>query len=262
VIAGLIVALLLIGGFIGYTWARNDNNSGQPAGAAQTATQSALAAIASSTPVSTATPVPATPTPAEPTATSTPEEAKATSTANSRATRTPTPRSSSSRTTDIANLLPTEKDVPNGFVQTEDDTFTEAEVAAGFADPADATAKLDEWNWREGVSRSFEVPPSANPSNDQTTYLYVSIHRFARSSDAADAIGYFSDALAQARNLKEIKIDPIGDDVIALSGGDAGANEVGLYIRDGSRLIRVTAYSVTGEPLDDAIALAKTVLAK
>jgi hypothetical protein len=261
VISGVVVALLLIGGFIGYKWASGDDDPGQPAGAAQTATQSAALSAPAGTPNPTATVAPTTATaPAEPSVTPTPEEAEATSTRSSRATRTPTPRSSSS--TDIADMLPTEQDVPKGFVQTEDDTFTEQEVADGFTDPADAAAKLDEWSWRDGVSRSFEVPPDANPSNDQTTYLYVSIHRFARSSDAADAIGYFSDALAQARDLKEITIDPLGSEVIALSGGDAGSNEVGLYIRDGSRLIRVTAYSVTGEPLDDAIALAKKVLDK
>jgi hypothetical protein len=163
----------------------------------------------------------------------------------------------------IGEMLPTDNDVPDGFTQTENGKLTKDDVARSFSDPADAAAKLDDWQWKENVYRIYEIPADADHAVDDVTYLYVSIHRFASSDDASAALPFFAQGVESARKLHEVDInEQLGDEMIAAAGPDDGSNEVTLYIRNGNRLIRVTAFAESGDSTDEAVTLAKKVLGK
>jgi hypothetical protein len=271
-VAALAVGILLNAAAFIYTRAKDTNNgSGGSEQAAvvaeQTATRSVeLTAIAAHTPI--ATPVPTQTPPPPATATSVPDhtataaaapEAVAETPAAASNRRTPTPRARTSAK--IADMLPADGDVPQGFVLDDEGKYTVAEVAASFPDTADAQQRLEGWKWREGRFRAYKLPESAQ-TPDATNYLYVSIHQFGTADAASSALEYFADARAQAVQLRDIEATRLGDEMRAMSGRPTTANEVDLYIRQGSRLIRVAAFSQNGDPLASAEDLAKTILGK
>jgi hypothetical protein len=235
-------------------------------------TQTATAAAAASEPTATAT-VP------EPTATATEEPAQPTATVlETAATEEPEQAAAASDDDDnqsssgggggggqtpIGEMLPVQEDVPEGFEQTDDGKLSKADVAGSFSNADDAAAKLDEWQWKDNVYRIFELSADREHAPEDVTYLYVSIHRFGSAEAAGAALPYFAGEVQNARGLAPVETDQqLGDQMIAVAGGAAGTNEVGLYIRDGARVIRVTAFSEAGDALDDALALADKVLNK
>jgi len=159
----------------------------------------------------------------------------------------------------IEDLLPTVEDVPAGWVSTVDGDRPEAEVAGSFGDPDDAATKLEAWGWRQNLYITFE-DPNADLATDATNYLAVSIHRFRDAAAAAEALPYFADAVVAAQGLSAIEVDPVGDAVRALRGNPEGtANLVVVYAQDGPFLIRIGGSSPTGDPTDDALALARLI---
>jgi type II secretory pathway pseudopilin PulG len=232
-------------------------------------TQTATAVVAASQPTATATvPEPtATDEPAQPTATEKPAEP----------TKTPEQEAASDEGDNqassdgggggaqapIKEMLPTLEDIPDGFEQSDDGKLSKTDVAESFTNSDDAAQKLDEWEWKDNVYRIFELSADREHAPEDVTYLYVSIHRFGSAEAAGAALPYFAGEVQNARNLAPIDTDKqLGDQMIAVAGGAAGSNEVGLYIRDGARVIRVTAFSESGDALDDALALAEKVLNK
>ena len=233
--------------------------------AAAQGTQTATVAAAASEPTATAT-VP------EPTATAEQEQPTATA-----AEPTNTPEQAADASNDnasqdssgaggqspIGEMLPSQEDVPEGFEQTDDGKLSKAEVAGSFGNADDAAAKLDEWEWKDNRYRIFELSADREHAPEDVTYLYVSIHRFGSPEAAGAALPYFAGEVQNARGLAPVETDKqLGDQMIAVAGGAAGTNEIGLYIRDGARVIRVTAFSESGDSLDDALALAEKVLNK
>ncbi|MGI8477278.1 MAG: hypothetical protein ACR2OO_13035 [Thermomicrobiales bacterium] len=178
-------------------------------------------------------------------------------TAAGAANPTATKASSANRT---RALLPAASALPAGFVQTEKDKRTKDQVAGSFADPADATTKLDGWGWKENQYIAFEIPAAGNPVPTTTNVINVSVHRFSDKQGAAEALTYFADAVVQAQDLAETTIDPIGEQSRALKGAPDGSNLVVLYIRDGNYLIRIGGSSPQGDPTTDVVAVAKKVV--
>jgi hypothetical protein len=165
--------------------------------------------------------------------------------------------------TPIKEMLPGPADVPEGFEQSDDGKLTKEDVAASFSNADEAAQKLDEWEWKDNVYRMFDLAADRDPKPEDVTYLYVSIHRFGSAEAAAAALPYFAGEVQNVRGLAAVDTDKqLGDQMMAVAGGTTGSNEVGLYIRDGARLIRVTAFSEAGDSMDDALALAEKVLNK
>ena len=275
-VLGALLAVALLGSLaFAYDRRRDGDERERAALAAQTATRSAevnslatLSAMQTQAAVPTPTPPPASPTapPASPTAPTLPtvatgaQEATAPAAqARPRPTRTPTPRP---RATTIAAMLPVPDDVPPGMVQTVDDQRTAAAVAAAFGDlAADAEQRLNAWEWKGNVYRRFEVPADLAPDPGTTIFLEVSIHRFGSGDQASEALTYFTDDVA-ASGQADIEVEPLGDEVRALQGGDNGTDIVTLYTRRGPILIKVAGYAPAGDPTEDVVALAETILAK
>jgi hypothetical protein len=160
----------------------------------------------------------------------------------------------------LANLVPAEDEVPEGFILTEEAKFDEAEVAANFGDPDAALAQLEFWGWRGHLQRVFALSPDAVAATGVPTYLVVSVHRFDSSSAAHEALTYFADAVIAAQALEPIEVETLGDESIALIGTQDEANVVNLYIRTGPYLVRVVGGSPDGDPTEVVVELARVVL--
>ena len=151
--------------------------------------------------------------------------------------------------------------MPDGFSLFDGGSgeFTEEEVAAALGNEEESAALLDEWGWREGAVRQFNM--DGEPAAEDTSVLIGSVHRFGSSSAANEALTYFSDAVAGPQDLDDIEVDTIGDETRALSGQtDAGANQVILYIRNGPYLLRIAGTSAEGDPTDAVVALAEQLV--
>jgi hypothetical protein len=274
-VAALLIGVLAVAAIFAATRLREGDDNRNDAAANATATREAeineVAAALGTLTATVAAPAPTATVPA-PTATIVPPTATAVA-------NTPTPKGeqasgAASGTDDptatkkpsppkIGEMLPTDKDVPDGFTQTDNGKLAKEEVSASFSDPADAATKLDDWQWKENVYRIYEIPADADHAADDVTYLYVSVHRFGSSDDASAALPFFAQEIESARDLHEIDIDQqLGDEMVAAAGPKDGSNEVTLYIRQGNRLIRVTAFADSGDSTDEAVKLAKKVLAK
>ena len=161
----------------------------------------------------------------------------------------------------LESFLPSSRDVPDGFslVDAVSGEFTEAEVVENLGNEEESAALLDEWGWREGAVRQYNM--DGEPAAEDTSVLIGSAHRFSSSSAANEALTYFSDAVAGPQDLEDIEVDRIGDETRALSGQTAaGANQVILYIRTGPYLLRIAGASAEGDPTDAVIALAEQLV--
>jgi hypothetical protein len=148
------------------------------------------------------------------------------------------------------------------MVQTIDDKRTAAAVAAAFGDlAADAEQRLNAWEWKGNVYRRFEVPAELAPEPGTTIFLEVSIHRFGNSVLASEALAYFTEDVAASGQV-DIEVDPLGEEVRTLQGGDNGTDIVTLYTRRGPILIKVAGYAPAGAPTADVVALAEIILEK
>jgi hypothetical protein len=262
VLAGLLLVLVVGGVAFAVDKARDGNDQRGAANATRTAEAAALAA----TPVATATAKPAatvtteaagaaaapkaTDT-AEPTPELTPTD-EATPTARA-ATRTPTAKSSPLRAPD---LLPDASDLPKGFVQTADDHYSKDEMISQLG--ANGAQLVDEWKWRENAYRYFDIPASADPDPKEASSITVSVHRFATKSGAAAALNGLADIVAGI-GYDEVDVAKIGDGARALKTTDADGNLYVLYVRIGNFVIRFGGFSVSGDPSDVVIALAKKI---
>jgi hypothetical protein len=161
---------------------------------------------------------------------------------------------------DWSFVLPTENQVPSGLVIISDGDRTLADVVSGFDDPLTATKQFTEWGWRGNVIRAFHLPPGAEADPNAIDGIYISVHGFSTPEDAAEALDYAFATHAADPNLKEIRLDPLGEYSRALYGKQPYGNEVTLYVQQGTYLIRLSASSPTGDPRAEAIALLQTIL--
>jgi len=162
---------------------------------------------------------------------------------------------------DLADLLPTEDQVPPGLVRTEDVERTLEEVATNYDDPGGTEQQFAAWGWEGNVVRRFAAPDAPGLSPGSTTSVYISIHRFGSDAAAAEALAYSFGDQAAATNAQEVAIDSIGDEARALVVRTPGHNEITIYARTTGLLIRVSAGSETGDPTADAQTVVEAILA-
>lgn len=161
--------------------------------------------------------------------------------------------------TSPVNWLPEEADVPGGLELIEEGGRSAREIAAGFPNPREASSLLAAWGFQENVYRTF-AGSSGRATPNGTVYMEVSLHAFATSSGAAEAIPYYAAGRADVLGHAELSVSQVGEQTEAVGGRvDAGV-DVTVYARAGSLLVRVSALAMAGDPTPDALAVARAVV--
>lgn len=163
---------------------------------------------------------------------------------------------------DIAALLPTQDDVPQGLVPVAGQERTLEEVAQNYSDPAETARRFAEWGWEGNSVRSFGPPDGRALPPEATASVYVSIHRFGSPPAASDALDHSFEDQAATTGGGEVPVEPLGERARALRTATADGNEVTLYVQVREVVVRLTAVSPASDPTADAVAVAETILAK
>jgi hypothetical protein len=157
-------------------------------------------------------------------------------------------------------ILLTQEQVPAGLVMTDDRERSLDEVTAGFPLPAAARAQFKEWGWKGNHVRAFHTPQGAKADPAHIDGIYISVHEFGSADGAAKALDYSVTKHASGAKLEEIRVAPMGDRSVALSGTMPYGKEVTIYVQRSSLLIRLSASSPKGDPTAQAVALMQTML--
>ncbi|MDQ3870062.1 MAG: hypothetical protein M3301_00410, partial [Chloroflexota bacterium] len=162
----------------------------------------------------------------------------------------------------IADMLPTEDEVPADLVLIEEGHRTADDITSTFPDPDDAAAQFAAWGWEGNAFRVFGVPEGSIAPTGGTASIDVSIHRFANASVATEALFYLVNARETLGTFDDAPVAPLGELSVAIAGQVGDHNEASVYVQRRDVVIRVTATSPEGDPLADAQAVAQTVAAK
>lgn len=163
---------------------------------------------------------------------------------------------------DVLDLLPTEGDLPAGFVATgEPDRFSRADVAVNLGGDAEANEDLlRQWRFDQHWRQEFAIPPDqADPA--QTSVLFVSINLFRIENGAVEALDLFVES-SQAIGLEPVDGQSLGDSSVTMASSSAEGNTVVIYVQKGNVLMRMYGFSVEGDPTADVVAMTEAVLAK
>lgn len=161
---------------------------------------------------------------------------------------------------DLRNLLPDEGDVPAGLVVTAEMRRTLPEVAANYDDPAEAERRFAAWGWDGNVVREFAPPDGERLPQDATASVFVSVHGFGDATSAAEALDYSVANQAATTEGVEARVGLVGDRTRALVERGAGGTAATVYAQRGAVLVRVTGASPEGDPMADALAVARAVV--
>ncbi len=154
-------------------------------------------------------------------------------------------------------LLPPVTALDGDWTITDEGDRTKAQVAEAIGPNGDEL--LTSWRWRENFYRDLtRDDPASYP--DETTYINVSVHRFANADGASEALTALSDIVINVQGLQEIETPIIGDQARGLSGPGEGVNLYVLYVQDGKYLIRLGGSSATGDPADTVNGLAEEIV--
>ncbi len=162
---------------------------------------------------------------------------------------------------ELADMLLTEDEVPEGLVQAGEGALSIEEITDSYPDSADALRRFTEWGWQENAYRSFAPDGAIQPGG--VISLQVNLHRFRSEADAGAALPYLADARADVMGgLQEIPVPPIGDQVEARVGPVGDGQEASLFVLLDNVTARVSAVvSNGGDPLVIAQAAAEVVVA-
>lgn len=198
-----------------------------------------------------------------PTATTAPEPTQPaaasndTNSANGNSAAT-TPASETVSSGSATAFLPGAAALDGNWAITDEGTRDKAQVAEAIGVNGDEL--LTTWRWRENSYRDLtRIDPASYP--DETTYINVSVHRFANADGASAALTALSDIVVEVQGLQDIETPVIGDQARGLSGPGDGVNLYVLYVQDGKYLIRIGGSSATGDPAGTVNALAQSIVA-
>ena len=151
--------------------------------------------------------------------------------------------------------LPTSSDIGDGFEQTDNGTRTEEQVVASFGEGSDAAERLTEFGWLENAYRNFD---QSGGGEADTTNVTVSVHRFDTEAGARAAMPYFAEGsgLATVDDAAEL-----GEESITVQGALEGGNAYVIYIRQNEFVLRISGFSVAGDPAELTAVVAETMLA-
>lgn len=175
-------------------------------------------------------------------------------------TATPPAPASPIPATGIAQILPTEDQVPIGLEIIDDGERTLQDVTSGFSDPEEATEMFEEWGWQRNVIRAFHTPAGAETGPNEIDGIYISIHELGSPDAAAEALDYSADIHQASGELVEQGHEGLGDSSRVLFGEETYGNEITIYAQQGNVLIRLSANSPEGDPTEEAFDLMSLML--
>lgn len=182
------------------------------------------------------------------------------------AEETPTPaepdRDISAQTLPLLDFLPTQEQVPAGLVLADEAERSKQDVAAALGGTDEATQLLDDWGWSGNAFRDFVLPQDAEPGPSGTTFLNVSVHRFADAESAANALIFFSDQVVISQGLQDVEAPAIGESARLLMGAPDGVPLTILYVQDGPIMYRMGGSSANADsdPTADVLAVAQAII--
>lgn len=202
------------------------------------------------------------------------QSATATSTRTPTATRTPTPSPTPSPTprpaVNLLGSLPTVDDVPDSMrMQREEATLTVTQVAAEVAEPgrAEYLRLLDEWGYRGGSLREFQVPsPGMGEFLRDLLGLEVRALEFGSAEDALAAIDYQREFARERAgwDLNDADIEQLGDASFALTGtaeyDGTDVSVAAIFVQDGNRVYRFVGVGGLQDPFDETLKIVKRTL--
>lgn len=179
---------------------------------------------------------------------------------------TPTPaepdRDISAQTLPLLDFLPSQAQVPSGLVLADEAERSKQDVAAALGGTDEAYQLLDDWGWSGNAFRDFVLPQDAEPGPGGTTFLNVSVHRFADAESAANALTYFSDQVVIGQGLQDVEAPAIGESARLLVGAPDGVPLTIFYVQDGPILYRMggSSANVDSDPTADVLAVAQALI--
>jgi hypothetical protein len=171
-------------------------------------------------------------------------------------------RDISAQTLPLLDFLPAQEQVPAGLVLADEAERSKQDVAAALGGTDEATQLLDDWGWSGNAFRDFVLPQDAEPGPGGTTFLNVSVHRFADAESAANALIFFSDQVVISQGLEEVEAPVIGESVRLLKGAPDGVPLTILYVQEGPIMYRMggSSANVDSDPTADVLAVAQTII--
>jgi hypothetical protein len=167
----------------------------------------------------------------------------------------------SAQTRPLLDLLPTQSQVPEGMLLTNEAERSKADVVEQLGDTDEAAQHLDDWGWSGNAYRDFIADPdAANPG--ALSFLNVSVHRFADAESAANAMVFFSDQVIIGQGLEEVEAPAIGENARLLKGAPDGSPLTVLYVQQGPIMYRIggSAATVDGDPTPDVLSVASAII--
>ena len=171
-------------------------------------------------------------------------------------------RDISAQTRPLLAFLPNESQVPAGMKLADEAERSERPGRRSAGRHEEAAANLDAWGWSGNAYRDFVIPPDTAPQTGGATFLNISVHRFADSPSAAEAMIVFSDQVIFSQNLQEIEAPAIGDSARLLQGSPDGVPLTVLYAQQGPIMYRIGGSSNEngGDPTADVLAVAAEII--
>jgi hypothetical protein len=150
--------------------------------------------------------------------------------------------------------LPTTGDIGEGFRQSENGTRSEEDVVNSFGEGSDAAERLAEFGWLENAFRNFDRDDGGA---GDTTNVTVSVHRFKSEAGAKDAMPYF----AEGSGMATVEDGPeLGEESISVQAALEGGNAFVIYIRQNEFVLRISGFSVSGDPAEFTTEVADRIL--
>jgi hypothetical protein len=170
-------------------------------------------------------------------------------------------RDISAQTLTLLELLPTPDQVPGGLILVDEVERSKEEVIAALGGTEEAAQLLDDWGWSGNAFRDFIADEDAPPQSG-TSFLNVSVHRFADPESAANAMVFFSDQVIFGQGLEEVEPPAIGESARLLRGAPDGVPLSVLYAQAGPIMYRIggSTESPDGDPTADVLTVAGEII--
>lgn len=203
-----------------------------------------------------------TPTAAPATATAPPDVAAAPEVETGEAALDSEPdRDISAQTLPLLDLLPTLEQVPAGLVLADEAERSKAEVVDQLGGSDEAAQLLEDWGWSGNAFQEYNAAADAVAAGG-TTYLNISVHRFADAESAANALVFFSDYVIIQQGLQEVEAPAVGENARLLFGAPDGVALAVLYSQEGPIMYRIggSTNAVDSDPSAEVLAVAAAII--
>ncbi len=147
------------------------------------------------------------------------------------------------------------------MVQADEDERSKQDVVASLGGTDEVDQLLDDWGWSGNTFRDFALPQGAEPGPNGTTFLNVSVHRFADAESAAKALIFWSDQVVISQGLQEAEAPAIGESAHLLMGAPDGVPLTILYVQSGPLMYRIggSSANVDSSPTADVLNVAEAL---